>query len=70
MNEMSKFARYRARKKAQGLRELRMWVPDVRNPEVQARLNRQIDAINRSADSRRVQAEIDSSMDESWKELD
>ena len=70
MNEMSKFARYRARKKAQGLRELRMWVPDVRNPEVQARLNRQIDAINRSADSRRVQVEIDSSIDESWKELD
>lgn len=28
----SKFARYRARKKAQGLREIRMWVPDVKAP--------------------------------------
>lgn len=27
-----KFRRYRARKKAQGLRELRMWVPDVNAP--------------------------------------
>lgn len=27
-----KFRRYRERKKAQGLRELRMWVPDVNAP--------------------------------------
>ena len=27
-----KFRRYRARKKAKGLREIRMWVPDVNAP--------------------------------------
>ncbi len=27
-----KFRRYRERKKAQGLREVRMWVPDVNAP--------------------------------------
>jgi hypothetical protein len=32
MNVESKFARYRARKKAKGLREIRMWVPDVNAP--------------------------------------
>lgn len=34
MNDQSpsKFARYRARKKAAGLREMRMWVPDVKAP--------------------------------------
>lgn len=28
----NKFARYRARKRAKGLREVRMWVPDVNAP--------------------------------------
>lgn len=41
MNEASKFARYRARKKAQGLRELRMWVPDVNSPEFNAQAERE-----------------------------
>lgn len=27
-----KFSAYRARKRAAGLREVRLWVPDVRNP--------------------------------------
>ena len=41
MNDASKFARYRARKKAQGLRELRMWVPDVNSPEFKAQAERE-----------------------------
>ncbi len=32
MNDQSKFARYRARKKANGLREVRLWLPDVNAP--------------------------------------
>ncbi len=32
MNEASKFSRYRARKKAKGLREIRLWLPDVNAP--------------------------------------
>ena len=47
-SRQSKFARYRARKKAQGLREIRMWVPDLRNPEVRARLMRDAEMLRRS----------------------
>lgn len=43
-----KFRRYRARKKAQGLRELRLWVPDVNALGFQERLDKQIAAINAS----------------------
>ncbi len=31
-SQVDKFRRYRARKKAEGLREVRMWVPDVTAP--------------------------------------
>lgn len=48
----NKFARYRARKKAAGLREIRMWVPDVSAPGFQERLNDQIARINASRSSR------------------
>jgi Protein of unknown function (DUF3018) len=40
-------ARHRAAKKAQGLRLIQRWVPDVRNPEVRARLRREVEEINR-----------------------
>lgn len=43
-----KFRRYRERKKAQGLREIRMWVPDVNAPGFQERLDRETRAINAS----------------------
>lgn len=46
-----KFRRYRDKKKAQGLREVRMWVPDVNTPGFQERLNRQIAAINARSSS-------------------
>jgi hypothetical protein len=36
-----KFRRYRAAKRAAGLREVRLWVPDLRNPAVLAELSRQ-----------------------------
>lgn len=47
-----KFRRYRSRKKAQGLREIRMWVPDVNAPGFQERLDKQIAAINASKSNR------------------
>jgi hypothetical protein len=47
-----KFRRYRARKKAQGLREVRLWVPDVRAPGFQDRMDKQIAAINESGTHR------------------
>lgn len=47
-----KFRRYREKKKAQGLRELRMWVPDVNAPGFQERLDREIADINASRSNR------------------
>jgi hypothetical protein len=44
----SKFARYRARKRAQGLRLKRMWVLDTSAPGFQEEVNRQL-AILREA---------------------
>jgi Protein of unknown function (DUF3018) len=34
--DQDKFRRYRARKKAAGLKEVRMWLPDVHSPEFKA----------------------------------
>lgn len=45
---LSKQARYRAAKKAAGLKEIRLWVPDPKNPEFLARLKRDMDAIRKS----------------------
>jgi Protein of unknown function (DUF3018) len=36
--EQDKFRRYRARKKAQGLREVRLWLPDVNSAEFKAQM--------------------------------
>ena len=48
----SKFQAYRARKKAAGLREIRMWVPDMRTPEFQAEAKRQAALLDRTEDER------------------
>jgi hypothetical protein len=64
-----KFRRYRERKKAQGLREVRMWVPDVRSAEFQEALRRQIRAMNASAEEREIQAELDQAAAEVWNDL-
>ena len=74
MNEASpekqdKFRRYRARKKAAGLREVRMWVPDTRVPVFQERLDKSIAAINASEDSKRVQEWLDEMTEEAWNDL-
>ncbi len=40
-------ARYRAAKRAKGLRLKQIWVPDLNNPEVQARIAREVQEMNR-----------------------
>ena len=40
--ESSKFSRYRAARKAEGLKLLRMWTPDPKSPGFRADINRQI----------------------------
>ena len=68
-DKQDKFRRYRARKKAAGLREIRMWVPDVNAPGFQERLDKQIAAINASEEDREIQAEMDAMTAEMWNEI-
>ena len=64
-----KFRRYRARKKAQGLRELRIWVPDVNAPGFQARLDREIAAINASPDHEEIMDWCEAAAADLWNEI-
>ena len=41
-------AKYRAAKRAQGLRLKQIWLPDLRLPEVQEKLRRSVEIINES----------------------
>jgi len=68
-DKQDKFRRYRARKKAAGLREIRMWVPDVNAPGFKERLDKQIAAINASKEDREIQAEMDEMTAEIWNEI-
>jgi hypothetical protein len=54
----SKFARYRASKKRQGLKLLRIWVPDVNAPGFREEAARQAAIINAAPDSDDVMAFI------------
>ncbi len=58
-SRQDKFRRYRAKKKAMGLREIRMWVPDVNAPGFQDRLDDQIARINASRSSQEALDWID-----------
>ena len=41
-------ARYRAAKRAQGLRLKQIWVPDLRDPKVRKEIAREVASINRA----------------------
>lgn len=56
---------YRRRLRAQGLRPVQIWVPDVRSPEFAAEAHRQAAAVAASGHARDDQAFIDAlSLDE------
>lgn len=57
--EQSKFKTYRARKKALGLREVRMWVPDTRSAGFVAEARRQAALLNHSDDEKEAIAVMD-----------
>lgn len=61
-----KFRTYRERKKAKGLREVRMWVIDVNAPGFQERLDTHIAAINASAEDREIFEEMQQAAAELW----
>jgi methionyl-tRNA formyltransferase len=60
---LSKQARYRAAKKAAGLKEVRVWVPDRNNAEFMARLKRDMDAVRNSESEAEVMAFIEAITD-------
>ena len=53
-NQPSKFARYRARKRAQGLRLKRMWVLDTSAPGFQEEVNRQLAILREAPEQKEV----------------
>ena len=51
-----KFRAYRERKKADGRREVRLWLPDVRSPAFAAEAKRQAALLDHTADEREAVA--------------
>lgn len=66
--KQSKFQAYRARKKAAGLREVRMWVPDTRSPEFLAEAKRQAALLNHSEDEKEAIAMMERLRQEVWED--
>jgi hypothetical protein len=48
-NATQKIRDYRGRQRAQGLRPVRLWVPDTRDSRIRARIRRQVRALSRAA---------------------
>ena len=59
----AKVAEHRDRLRAQGLRPVQIWVPDVRAPAFQAQAHRQSQAVAASAHAREDQGFIDAVAD-------
>ena len=57
-------ARYRAAKRAQGLRLKQIWVPDLRDPKVREAIKREAQEINRRDRASGIMAEIEAMADE------
>ena len=65
-----KFRRYRAKKKALGLREVRLWAPDVHAPGFRIEAERQAKLLRGTPGERDAMAFIEAVMEETWNELD
>ena len=55
-----KVSEHRQRLRAQGMRPIQIWVPDVRSPEFSAEARRQSQLVAQSAQEPEIQALIDS----------
>jgi hypothetical protein len=65
----SKVREFRQRRREQGWRKVEMWVPDLRKPEVAARIREQCLRIAASAAAAEDQAFIDSVNDEMFAQV-
>ena len=61
-----KFRAYRARKRAQGLREVRLWLPDIHSPTFVAEAARQAALLDHTSDEREAATDMRSLAIESW----
>ncbi len=50
--EETRFQRFRARRKAQGMKELRLWVPDTTRPEFAREIKRQLALVEGTPEDR------------------
>lgn len=64
-----KYKTYRARKKAAGLKEVRLWTFDPDAPGFRDRLNRDIARINDCEDEKVVMAEMEAWTAEMWRTI-
>ena len=69
MTGAQRTARYRAAKRAQGFKLRQFWLPDLSNPEVLARIQREAEEINRRDRESGVMAEIEALGDELMNSL-
>lgn len=61
-----KFSAYRARKRTAGLRELRMWVPDLESTEFRTEAARQAARLDQSDEEREISAFMEAAAAEAW----
>ena len=59
--------KHREKMKAAGLKPVTIWVPDVNSPEFKARVAREIELINASADEKVILEELSNIEIEAWK---
>lgn len=67
--KLSKFQRYRARKKAAGYKEVRLWVRDPKSPEVQAQLKAFGEWQRKSKEEREIMDFMGAAMAEVMKDV-
>jgi hypothetical protein len=67
--KQDKFRAYRARRKAQGRREYRLWGPDVANPQIVAQLRREGEVLRGRKEERDAADFIESAMAETMKDV-
>lgn len=65
-----KFRAYRARKKARGLREVRLWLPDLDSAAFQREAKRQATLLDRTVDEREATAMMGRLANEAWDSAD
>ncbi len=64
-----KFRRYRARKKAAGLKEVRLWLPDTKSAEFKAQMERFAEYQRTSVEEREAMEFIEGHMAEVLKNI-